>query len=304
LARDPDLFRGGSEDSAATLAHPLERFPIETLSASRAQPAPAPETNRRPREQKLPDPPRQPASPVTFRAVFPEELSAKLVVMEETEQVAVEQYRKLAATLNQLQLQRPSKVVLITSAMSGEGKTLTAMNLALTLSESFHDRVLLVDADLRRPQLHERFQVSSVTGLNESLKSGLDRPLSVVQISPHLLLLPAGGPDSDPMRVLSSERMRHVISEASKQFDWVILDSPAVANLPDAHLLTGLADVAVVVAAAGRTPYAAIARTVDVIGRERVAGIVLNEVEDSALDTSRALAYSNVTDGPTDEDDE
>jgi protein-tyrosine kinase len=224
--------------------------------------------------------------------------------MEDTQQVAVEQYRKLAATLNEMKRERQAKVILITSAMSGEGKTLTAMNLALTLSESFQHRVLLVDADLRRPQLHERFQVSSVTGLNDSLKSWPDRPLSVVQISPHLLLLPAGGPDSDPMRVLSSDRMRRVITEASKEFDWVILDSPAVANLPDAHLLTSLADLAVVVAAAGRTPYVAIARTVDVIGRERVAGIVLNEVEESALDASRALAYSTLTDGSTDDDDE
>jgi capsular exopolysaccharide synthesis family protein len=252
----------------------------------------------------VPEPPAQSASPITFRAVFPEELSAKLVVLQETDQVAIEQYRKLAATLNQMQMERRAKVILITSAMSGEGKTLTAMNLAMTLSESFHHRVLLVDADLRRPQLHDRFQVSTATGLSDSLKSAPDRPLSVVQISPHLLLLPAGRPDSDPMRVLSSERMRQVVAGAAKEFDWVILDSPAVAHLPDAHLLTSLADLAVVVAAAGRTPYAAIARTADVVGRDRVAGIVLNEVEDSALDASRALAYSTLKDGSSTEDDE
>ena len=122
-----------------------------------------------------------------------------------------------------------------------------------------------------------------------------DEPsLQTVQITPTLMMLPAGRPDPDPMRVLTSDRMRRLMADAAARFDWVILDSPPVADLPDTHLLASMVDAVVVVAAAGRTPYTAIARAVDTIGRDRVAGVVLNHVEESALSVTRELAWAYV----------
>src|SRR2546428_5845043 len=132
----------------------------------------------------------------------------KLVTTARLEQSTVEQYRKLAATLHHGQLERQLKVVMVSSAVSGDGKTLTSTNLALTLSESYRRRVLLIDADLRRPSVHEVFQVKNVTGLTDSLKAENDRRLPLIQASAYLSLLLAGRPDSDPMSGLTPGPMR------------------------------------------------------------------------------------------------
>ena len=84
--------------------------------------------------------------------------------MPETPSAAVEQYRKLAATLHLANVEQELKVIMVTSAVPGDGKTLTAANLALTLSESYRRRVLLVDADLRRPSLYDIFQLPNMVG--------------------------------------------------------------------------------------------------------------------------------------------
>ena len=102
---------------------------------------------------------------------------------------------------------RGVKVVMITSALVGEGKSLTAANLALTLSESYRRRVLLVDADLRRPGLHDIFQVSSNDGLSDGLRRARNSTFTTFQLSSTLTMLPAGRPDRDPMASLTSPRM-------------------------------------------------------------------------------------------------
>lgn len=189
-----------------------------------------------------------------------------------------EQYRKLAATLHHAQRDRGIKSVLVASAMAGEGKTLTATNLALTLSESYMRRVLLIDADLRRPSLHHVFQAPNASGLSDGLRDHAERKLTLSQISPMLTLLTAGKPDADPMSSLSSARMRQVIEDAVEAFDWVLIDTPPVGLLPDANLLAAMVDAAVLVVHAGRTPTADLQKAIGLLGRDRVLGVVLNRV--------------------------
>jgi capsular exopolysaccharide synthesis family protein len=191
-----------------------------------------------------------------------------------------EQYRKLAGVLHHAQLEKNIKVVMVTSAMAGEGKTLTCTNLALTLSESYRRTVLLIDADLRRPSLHETFQVPNLSGLGDGLRADKEQKLSLVQVSPRLTLLTAGRPDPDPMSGLTSDRMRRVIAEAASRFEWVLIDTPPVGLLPDAGILAGMVDTALLVIQAGKTSYAMIQRAVEAIGRNRILGAVLNRAED------------------------
>jgi protein-tyrosine kinase len=206
----------------------------------------------------------------------------KLIISDDFKAVTLEQYRRLAATLHQAQCNDGVKIVMVASALAGEGKTLTAVNLALTLSESYARNVLLIDADLRRPTLHEVFQLPNVSGLNDGLKADADRKLTVLEISPRLSLLPAGRPEPDPMSALTSDRMRRVIQEAAAKYDWVVLDTPPVGLLPDAHLLAAMVNVAVLVVQAGRTPCALIQRAIESLDRKRVIGVVLNWVDDRA----------------------
>ena len=194
----------------------------------------------------------------------------------------VEQYRKLAGALHHAQLERNIKVAMVASALAGEGKSLTATNLALTFSESYRRNVLLVDADLRRPTLHETFRVPNTSGLTEGLRADKEEKLSLVRVSPHLTLLTAGRPDPDPMSGLTSDRMARVIEEASTRFDWVFLDTPPVGLLPDARLLATMVDTVLLVIRAATTPYALVRRSVEAIGRERIFGVVLNCADDEA----------------------
>jgi capsular exopolysaccharide synthesis family protein len=209
----------------------------------------------------------------------------KVVSTPEIRPVFAEQYRKLAGVLHHAQLERNLKVIVVTSALASEGKTLTSTNLALTLSESFRRSVLLIDADLRKPTLHEIFQVPNVVGLGDGLRADTEQKLSLVQVSPKLTLLTAGRPDPDPMSGLSSDRMRRVIEEATARFEWVIVDTPPVGLLPDAKILAQMADSVLFVVHAGRTPYTIIQRGVAAIGRERILGVVLNRT-DAGLDGS------------------
>ncbi len=192
---------------------------------------------------------------------------------------SVEQYRRLAARLHLAQAERGTKVVMISSALPGEGKTLTAANVALTLSHSYKRRVLLIDGDLRKPWIHELFSVPNVSGLNDGVRSTVKRKVPLIRWSESLTLLTAGRPDSDPMSVLSSDRMRQIVSEASAMFDWVIIDTPPVGLLSDANLLAAIVDTIVLVVQAGRTPFHEINKVVQTLGRDSIFGIVLNKVQ-------------------------
>jgi protein-tyrosine kinase len=209
-------------------------------------------------------------------------LSEKLSV-NSGDPTSTEQYRRVAGRLYLAQAEHGTRVVMVTSAMPGEGKTLTATNVALTLAESYKRQVLIIDADLRRPWVHEMFQVPNLSGLNDGLRSAEDHKIPLLRLTDNLSILTAGRPDRDPMSVLSSDRMRRVLKEASARFDWVIIDTPPVALLTDAHLLASLVDAVLLVVQAGKTPLAAVNKAVEAVGRERILGVVLNRADQAAV---------------------
>ena len=233
----------------------------------------------------------QPDEPVTDVRGTSLEVNAspKLIVAAETDHRSMESYRRLAARLYLAQAERGIRLVMVTSALVGEGKTLTAANLALTLSESYRKRVLLIDADLRRPSLHELLRVPNVTGLNDGVRNDSDRKVPIIHLSDYLSVLTAGRPDPDPMSVLASPRMRRVLEDACDAFEWVIVDTPPVALLSDAHLLASLVDSVVLVVRAGETPVRAIRTAADAVGRDRILGVVLNRAR--VANTGKQYGY-------------
>jgi capsular exopolysaccharide synthesis family protein len=213
-----------------------------------------------------------------FRGFHPD-LIGRIVAAPGASPILTEQFRRLAATLHHAQLVQGTKIVMVTSANQGDGKTLTSANLALTLSESYRRQVLLIDADLRRPSLHEVFQVPNVAGLNDGLKSRQDAKLAVIKITEQLTLLPAGQPDPDPMSGLTSARMGEILREGASRFDWIIVDTAPLGLLTDANLLATFVDGALLVIRADQTPYDAVHKAVESLGRQRLLGVVLNGVE-------------------------
>ena len=207
----------------------------------------------------------------------------KLVITEGLDPALVEQYRHLAAVLHHAQEQSAMRSVMVTSAVPAEGKTLTATNLALTLSQSYQRRVLLIDADLRRPRLREMFALPVSEGLTNILVKPDGGRLPVHQVSPTLSVLTAGRVVADPMSLLVSPAMKQLLDEARDQFDWVVVDTPPIAILPDANLLSAMIDTALIVVAAQSTPYPLVQRAAQAIGPGRILGVVLNRAPHAAV---------------------
>lgn len=213
----------------------------------------------------------------------PIELRDKLITGGHTEAALAEQYRRVAAALHHAQTQRGLRSVMIASAVAAEGKTLTATNVSLTLSHSLSRRVLLVDGDLRRPTIHKMFGVSNERGLIDTFGGSQNGRLPVVEVAENLWVLPAGRPTADPMSELVSDTMKQLIADAVAQFDWVIVDTPPVALMPDANLLAATIDAALLVISANSTPYPLVQKAVAAIGPQRVLGIILNRADRSAI---------------------
>lgn len=225
------------------------------------------------------NPPEAESEPQKAGSIFEHldaRLAEKIVVDDRMVPAIREQYRRLAAALHHAQAADGLKVVMIASAVEKEGKSLTSSNLALTLSESYRRRVLLIDADLRRPSLHTTFNLGQPSGLSEALMSVEEKKLALHTVSDMLTVLPAGRPSSDPMAALTSPRMRHVLQEARDAFDWVVIDTPPIGLLADANLLASMVDATVLVVKAGATPFSLVKRAVEAIGPGRVLGVVLN----------------------------
>jgi protein-tyrosine kinase len=211
-----------------------------------------------------------------FHERFAEGLYEKVVGDRRMPAVCREQYRRLAAVLHDSQTTNRTQVLMVASALAGEGKTLTAANVALTLSNSYRKRVLLIDADLRRPTLHKVFRIQTASGLADGLDPKADKQIVVRQVTPRLALLPAGRPITDPMAGLISDRMKRLIAEARELFDWIIIDTPPLVLLTDANLLASIVDAALLVVKAESTPHALVKRASDAIGKSRLLGVVLN----------------------------
>ena len=250
-----------------------------------------------PRGGLRPDPQADPSVPTRNTPVSPERRAKprsaplrvgdadrhKLVISQTLDPALVEQYRHLAAVLHHAQERSAMRSVMVTSAVPSEGKTLTATNLALTLSESYQRRVLLIDADLRRPRMREMFGLPVGEGLINVLVKPTAGRLPVHQVSPTLSVLTSGRVVDDPMSLLVSPAMKQLLDEARDIFDWVVVDTPPIAILPDANLLSAMIDTALLVVSAKSTPYPMVQRAAQAIGTDRILGVVLNRAEQASV---------------------
>jgi capsular exopolysaccharide synthesis family protein len=276
LVRDDEFGPDSTRRSRA-----VDLFPIEhagrTLLADHDLPLHGAD-----RPSAAPPPPFVPAGaaprPATARSIGPlaGSVEGKTVLDHEAPASSLEEYRRLAASLHLLQAQSSFSTLMVSSALPRDGKTLTATNLALTLSESYGRRVLCIDADLRRPTLRDIFQLRTGRGLFEDLTGDPAAAPSVIEVSQTLSVLTAGTPSGNPLSRLASDRMRAILRWSAQAFDWVIVDTPPVALLPDANILARLVDGVLLVVGAGSTPYADVKRAVSTIGQDRIVGVVLN----------------------------
>jgi capsular exopolysaccharide synthesis family protein len=209
--------------------------------------------------------------------------------------LAAEQYRALRTRIIQAENGRPIRVVMVTSPGKGDGKSVNATNLALTMAQQFQSRVVLVDADLRHPQAHRLLGVHDGPGLADVLMGGADVDEALVTVpGQNLWLLPAGVPPGHPAELLGSSAMRRVMETLRTRFDRIIVDTPPVAPLADVRILAPMTDGVVIVVRAGVTPRPAIERALAGFDRSRLLGVVLNAADPDGPD---GAGYGHYGDG-------
>jgi capsular exopolysaccharide synthesis family protein len=176
----------------------------------------------------------------------------------------------------------PARKLLITSAGSQEGKTTTAVNLAIVLAQSGL-RVLLVDTDMRRPRLHKAFGVPGTSdGLSRAILGEVSALDQVRQTGvPNLSLLPCGATPPNPAELLHAERFKKIVAELEKNYDRVIFDSPPVGPVTDAAILARLTDGTIIVAKFGETSKDGLMRARRQLadGAVNVLGCILNGLD-------------------------
>jgi polysaccharide biosynthesis transport protein len=215
----------------------------------------------------------------TVSSVIEKSESPTLITYARPQSEAAEAYRALRTSILLSSFGAPPKVILVTSAMPQEGKTTVSANSALVLAQR-GSRVLLVDADLRRPAVGKLFGIRSRGGLS-TLISGSDKVEDVVLPCPEvptLWILPAGPIPPQPAELLGSSVMKDLIAHWRDSYDHVIIDTPPCLSVTDAVLLSPEADRVILVARSGQTTKAALRRACAVLLQvnARVMGIVLN----------------------------
>jgi protein-tyrosine kinase len=195
---------------------------------------------------------------------------------------ATEQFRTLRSRLYQLRLDQPLRRLLITSSVSGEGKTFVSNNLAQAIVRKTDQRALLIDADLRCPRLHKVLGAPAAPGLIDYLNGTADQT-AIVQQSPEegLCFIPAGIEVSNPSELLSNGKLKALLDHYTPLFDWVIVDSPPCLPVADASVLANVCDGVIIVLRANSTPAAAIQKACQQFEQRNVVGVVLNGANES-----------------------
>jgi capsular exopolysaccharide synthesis family protein len=204
--------------------------------------------------------------------------SSRLVCLTDQGSLAAEKFRVLGLRLRNLRDKRPLKRIVITSTIPEEGKTLTAANLALNQSRSKVLKTVLIDGDLRRPSVGERFGLSrSLPGLVECLTGEKKLPEVLYKLQgTSLFVVPAGIPPENPLELMQTGRAADVLTRLGNVFDWVIIDSPPVIPLADTSFWMKLSDGVLLVAREGVTEKKPLKRALEIIDRSTLLGVVVN----------------------------
>lgn len=215
-----------------------------------------------------------------------------LIDADKPHEVPSEEFRSLRTRLNHLQNQQDLHLIVVTSASPAEGKTFSAVNLALAQSQ-LEAPVLLADLDLRRPVIHNLFQAERAPGFADFIAG--EKPLEecIRRIEgTNLYFLPAGSQVKNPLELLNMRHVKVTLDGLRKIFNWVILDTPPLLFSADANLLSTLADGTLIVVRIGSTTYDNVIRAMQTLCENNVLGIVANGARAGELYSKYTYYYS------------
>ncbi len=216
-----------------------------------------------------------------------------LLDLNNSHETPAEEFRTLRTRLNHLQTLQPLHTVVVTSPSPAEGKTFTAVNLALAQSHLSENMVLLGDFDLRRPVIHNLFQVDRAPGLSDYLAGECTFAQSMRRIDgKNLFVMPAGTPVRNPLELLNTRQFKELFEELPRYFNWSIFDTPPLLFSADANLLATLADGTLLVVKIGATTFDNVTRAMQSLCENNVLGIVANGARASELYSKYTYYYS------------
>jgi capsular exopolysaccharide synthesis family protein len=201
----------------------------------------------------------------------------RLICFTDDESLAAEAFRLLGVRLQHLRRDRPLRKILITSTIPQEGKSMVAANLACTLALRTHQKVLLLEGDLRRPALSQEFGLGRNPGLSECLQAERALVKCIYHLEgPGLWILPSGSAYSNALELLQSGRLSALMDQLTAWFDWVIIDSPPVLPLADTSVWARLADGILLVTRQGTTDKRQLQRGLEALETKKLIGALLN----------------------------
>jgi polysaccharide biosynthesis transport protein len=208
--------------------------------------------------------------------------AVEMVTQSRPKSQMAESYRALRTSLLLTSVGGPPRVILVTSALPQEGKTTTSINVAIVLAQK-GTRVLLVDADLRRPSIHKTLGMGPRSGLSNVLTGSTDLEQAIVRsaILPNLFLLPAGTPPPNPAELLASGNMKDVLAQLREQYDHIVIDTPPTLSVTDAVVMSSRADRVILVIRSGQTTKQALRRARDLLLQvnAKLCGVLMNAVD-------------------------
>ncbi len=218
-------------------------------------------------------------------------------VNEEDHRDGAERFRTLRSRLYQIGVAQPLRRVLLTSSIPGEGKTFVATNLAQSIIRQADRKVLLIDADLRASRLHLTLGTHVEPGLSDYLRGSAELT-QVIQVGgfENLCFIPGGRQVQNPSELLHGEKMKSLLDEMSRIFDWIILDSPPALAVHDASVLADMCDGVLFVVRAGSTDFEVALRGTAEFQGKNLLGVVLNRVDKAASYGSYYYGYPSIKD--------
>jgi protein-tyrosine kinase len=208
------------------------------------------------------------------------EATNRYTLFRSKDQVLTEQYKNFCARFEYSIDTRGCKVVAVTSAIAGEGKTVSTVNLAVILASTGRKKVLLIDLDLRKSDLAKGLRFTSIPGLVELLAGTASMNEVLRHVAEQgLHVIPSGRQVSAPWEMIAGEKFRILLKELRDQYNIILLDTPPMAPVSDTLVLRELVDGVVLVHRLGHTPHTLFRQALEDIGEKKLLGVLLNGVE-------------------------
>jgi len=210
------------------------------------------------------------------------QIDENLVTLLNPQSFEAEQFKILRTNLLFPSSGKSPRTIMVTSTMPDEGKSLISANLAVSIAQSIQEYVLLIDCDIRRPRVHTQFGFGDVPGLSEHLSKGLSLSSLILSTKVNKLsILPGGTPPHNPSELMSSQQMSRLLQEVKYRYSdrFIVIDSPPPKLTAETSALSRQVDAVLLVIEYGRTSREMVLDLINIIGKEKIIGVVFNKMD-------------------------